>query len=62
MTAAIDSLGMCLFTSFALDAEDYADLFTATTGIKTDAEELLKTVTRIFSLQRPGSRPMQKNY
>ena len=34
LTAAIDASGMCLFTSFALDAQDYADLLTATTGIK----------------------------
>ncbi len=52
LTAAIDALGMCLFTSFAVDAEDYADLFTATTGIKTDAEELLKTGERIWNLQK----------
>ncbi|WP_461752416.1 aldehyde ferredoxin oxidoreductase family protein [Methanocorpusculum sp.] len=52
LTAAIDALGMCLFTSFALDAEDYADLFTATTGIKTDADELLKTGERIWNLQK----------
>ncbi|MEN6395240.1 MAG: aldehyde ferredoxin oxidoreductase family protein, partial [Methanoregula sp.] len=36
LTAAIDASGMCLFTSFALDAQDYADLLTATTGMNID--------------------------
>ncbi|MDH7480125.1 MAG: aldehyde ferredoxin oxidoreductase family protein, partial [Syntrophomonadaceae bacterium] len=32
LTAAIDSLGLCLFTSFALGAEEYAQLFNAAAG------------------------------
>ncbi len=52
LTAAIDASDMCLFTSFALDAEDYADLLTATTGVKIDAEELLKVGERIWNLQK----------
>lgn len=52
LTAAIDATGMCLFTSFALGAEDYADLLTATTGVKIDTEELLKVGERIWNLQK----------
>jgi len=52
LTSSIDASGICLFTSFALDAEDYADLLTATTGVKTDAEELLKVGERIWNLQK----------
>jgi aldehyde:ferredoxin oxidoreductase len=52
LTAAIDASGMCLFTSFALDAQDYSDLLTATTGIKTDAADLLKLGERIWNLQK----------
>jgi aldehyde:ferredoxin oxidoreductase len=52
LTAAIDASGMCLFTSFALGAEDYADLLTATTGMKIDTEELLKIGERIWNLQK----------
>ena len=52
LTAAIDASGMCLFTSFALGAEDYADLLTATTGVKVDSEELLKVGERIWNLQK----------
>ncbi|ABN06363.1 Aldehyde ferredoxin oxidoreductase [Methanocorpusculum labreanum Z] len=52
LTAAIDATGMCLFTSFALDAEDYADLLSATTGVKIGADELLQVGERIWNLQK----------
>ncbi len=52
LTAAIDASGMCLFTSFALGADDYADLLSATTGIKIDPAGLLKTGERIWNLQK----------
>ncbi|HEX3002044.1 MAG TPA: aldehyde ferredoxin oxidoreductase C-terminal domain-containing protein [Methanoregula sp.] len=52
LTAGIDATGMCLFTSFALDAQDYADLLTATTGIPTDPAGLLKAGERIWNLQK----------
>ncbi len=52
LTAAIDASGMCLFTSFALEVEDYADLLTATTGMPIDAATLLRIGERIWNLQR----------
>jgi aldehyde:ferredoxin oxidoreductase len=52
LTASIDASGMCLFTSFALDAQDYADLLSATTGMKIDTAELLKIGERIWNLQK----------
>jgi aldehyde:ferredoxin oxidoreductase len=52
LTASIDASGMCLFTSFALGPEDYADLLTATTGMKIDTAELLKVGERIWNLQK----------
>ena len=52
LTAAIDASGMCLFTSFALDAQDYADLLTATTGMNIDTTGLLKVGERIWNLQK----------
>lgn len=52
LTASIDASGMCLFTSFALDAQDYADLLTATTGMQIDTAELLKIGERIWNLQK----------
>jgi aldehyde:ferredoxin oxidoreductase len=52
LTAAIDATGMCLFTSFALGADDYSDLLSATTGMKTDTAGLLKAGERIWNLQK----------
>lgn len=52
LTAAIDASGMCLFSSFALDAHDYADLVTAATGIDMDAAALLLVGERIWNLQK----------
>jgi len=52
LTAAIDSSGMCLFTSFALGADDYAALIKQGAGIDVDAEELLKAGERIWNLER----------
>jgi aldehyde:ferredoxin oxidoreductase len=52
LTAGIDASGMCLFTSFALAPEDYADLLTATTGMKIDTAGLLKVGERIWNLQK----------
>ncbi len=52
LTASIDSLGLCLFTSFALNAEDYANLYTLVTGFKMTAEEILEAGDRIWNLER----------
>ncbi len=52
LTAAIDASGMCLFTSFALDAQDYADLIATTTGMPIDAAGLLTIGERIWNLQK----------
>ncbi|KAF5075398.1 putative oxidoreductase YdhV [anaerobic digester metagenome] len=52
LTACIDSLGVCLFTSFPLGAPDYAQMFSAATGVETSAEELLKKGERIWNLEK----------
>jgi aldehyde:ferredoxin oxidoreductase len=52
LTAVIDSLGICLFTSFALGAQDYADLYNAATGENLSVEELLACGDRIFNNER----------
>ena len=52
LTAFIDSCGMCLFTSFALNADDYAEMFSAVTGEKHTAEDILKAGDRIWNLER----------
>ncbi len=52
LTAVIDSLGMCLFTSFALGAPEYAKLLNATTGSEHTAETLLLAGERIYNIER----------
>lgn len=52
LTAVIDSLGICLFTSFALGLQDYTELYNAATGENLTAEELLSCGERIFNLER----------
>lgn len=52
LTAVIDSLGLCLFTSFAFSADDYRDLFNYITGSNYTTEELLKAGERIWNLER----------
>jgi aldehyde:ferredoxin oxidoreductase len=52
LTASIDAAGMCLFTSFALGADDYADLIAATTGMAMTTPQLLLIGERIWNLQK----------
>jgi len=52
LTAVIDSLGLCLFTSFALCADDYKDLFNAIVGEDWTTEELFEAGERIWNLER----------
>jgi len=52
LTAVIDSLGLCLFTSFALNADDYTALFNAFAGRNLTTEQLLLAGDRIYNLER----------
>lgn len=52
LTAVIDSAGMCLFTSFALGAQQYADLINAATGTNYDMAGILEVGERIYNLER----------
>jgi aldehyde:ferredoxin oxidoreductase len=52
LTAFIDSSGLCLFTSFALNADDYAEMYSAVTGEKRSAAEILEAGDRIWNLER----------
>jgi aldehyde:ferredoxin oxidoreductase len=51
-TAVIDSLGMCLFTSFALTADDYKDMFNAFVGEDWTTQQLIEAGERIWNLER----------
>lgn len=51
-TAAIDAVGLCLFTSFALGADDYADLFNAVCGTKLTGSDFIGHGERIWNLEK----------
>ena len=51
-TAAIDSVGLCLFTSFALGADDYADLYNAVCGTNLSGNDFIEHGERIWNLER----------
>lgn len=52
LTASIDSLGVCLFTSFALGAGDYADMYNAICGTELTADDILEIGDRIWNLEK----------
>ena len=52
LTAVIDSMGHCLFTSFAMGAQEYTDLLNAATGTNYSAEEVLAIGDRIYNIER----------
>jgi aldehyde:ferredoxin oxidoreductase len=52
LTAVIDAAGLCLFTSFALGADEYRELVNAGANYDFTTEELMKVGERIYNLER----------
>jgi len=52
LTAALDSAGVCLFTTFGTGAPELLALLTAATGFDYDLDEMLKAGERIWNLER----------
>jgi aldehyde:ferredoxin oxidoreductase len=52
LTASIDSLGVCLFTSFALGADDYAGMYNIICGSNLTGDDILEIGDRIWNLER----------
>ncbi len=52
LTASIDSLGLCLFTSFALNADDYSKLYNLVCGTNHTAESMLEAGERIWNIEK----------
>ena len=52
LTAVIDSMGHCLFTSFAMGAQEYTDLLNAATGTNWTVEQVLEIGDRIYHIER----------
>lgn len=47
-----DSMNVCKFSSFAENAENYAEQYSTITGIPFTAEDVMKTGERIYNLER----------
>ena len=52
LTSCIDSLGICLFTSFALGAEHYAQMYNTIVGGELTGEDMILAGERIWNLER----------
>lgn len=52
LTAALDSSGSCLFTTFGIGADDLAALLSATTGIAYSVEDFMLAGDRVWNLER----------
>ena len=52
LTAVIDSMGHCLFTSFAMGAPEYTDLLNAATGTNWTVDQVLEIGDRIYNIER----------
>ncbi|MEM2924504.1 MAG: aldehyde ferredoxin oxidoreductase family protein [Methanocellales archaeon] len=52
LSAAVDSLILCRFSSLALTEEEYADLLSAAVGEEITSQDLLTTGERIWNLER----------
>ena len=52
LTAALDSSGMCLFTTFGLGADELSALISTATGVPYTTEEFMKAGDRIWNMER----------
>lgn len=52
LTAVIDSLGLCIFTTFGLGLPDFVDMYNAVVGEEHDNESLLRAGDRIWTLEK----------
>jgi len=52
LTSTVDSMVACVFTSFALNPDLYAQLVGSVTGIEQNGKDLLKTGERIYNIER----------
>jgi aldehyde:ferredoxin oxidoreductase len=52
LTAAVDSSGSCLFTTFGIGGDEYAEMITALTGLSYTTADFIKVGERIYNLER----------
>jgi aldehyde:ferredoxin oxidoreductase len=52
LTAALDSTGACLFTTFGIGGDELAALLSAVTGVHYTTDDFMKAGDRIWNLER----------
>jgi aldehyde:ferredoxin oxidoreductase len=52
LTAALDSTGACLFSTFGMGADELAQMVSTLTGVPYPTEELLRVGERIWNMER----------
>lgn len=52
LTAVIDSIGLCVFTTFGLGLPDYLDMYNAVVGDVHTTESLLEAGERVWNLEK----------
>lgn len=52
LTAALDSSGACLFSTFGIGADELAALLSTATGVSYSTEEFMKAGDRIWNMER----------
>ncbi len=52
LTAALDSTGACLFTTFGIGGDELAALLSAVTGVHYSTDDFMKAGARIWNLER----------
>lgn len=52
LTSALDSTGICLFTTFGLVGKNIADLYSAATGVDCSESEFIKIGERIWNMEK----------
>jgi aldehyde:ferredoxin oxidoreductase len=52
LTAALDSSGACLFTTFGIGADELAEMLSAATGVPYSTAEFMKIGERIWNMER----------
>ena len=52
LTAALDSTGICLFTTFGMAGENIANLYATATGLECNTAEFMKIGERIWNLEK----------
>lgn len=52
LTSAIDASGGCIFGTFGMGGDNYAEMLTALTGVKYSTDEYIQAGERIWNLER----------